>query len=263
LESIVIIKIGGNIIDDPFALNLFLHDFAKIKGSKVLVHGGGKMATQISKALGIETKMIDGRRITDEQTIDVVTMVYGGLINKKIVAKLQSLQCNAIGLTGADANIIEAHKRTHPGVDYGFVGDIDLVHINFLLELLEQNKVPVLAPITHDKQGNLLNTNADTVASSVAVHLSKLKKVTFIYCFEKAGLLENIQDENSVIPALTIRQVEQLKEKQIITDGMLPKVQNIVRALEDGVDKVILCHAQNVLSIVDENANFGTTFTKN
>lgn len=263
MESIVIIKIGGNIIDDPVALNLFLHDFAKIKGPKMLVHGGGKIATQISKALGIETKMIEGRRITDEQTIEVVTMVYGGLINKKIVAKLQSLQCNAIGLTGADANIIEAHKRIHPTIDFGFVGDVDQINTGFLMDLLQQHKIPVIAPITHDKQGNLLNTNADTIASSLAVELSKVKKVTFFYCFEKAGLLGDIQNEKSIIPALTIQQVEQLKEKQIITDGMLPKVQNIVQALESGVDKVILCHAQNVLSIVNENANFGTTFTRN
>lgn len=261
MERIIVIKIGGNIIDDEKALASFLSDFAKIKFPKILIHGGGKVATQISKALGIETKMIDGRRITDEQTIDVVTMVYAGLINKKIVAKLQSKNCNAIGLCGADANIIEAHKRIHPTIDFGFVGDVDQVNTDLLKELLEKNITPIIAPITHDKKGNLLNTNADTIASSIAIELSKSKKITFIYCFEKAGLLRNIEDETSIIPSLTIAEVEQLKEKQIITDGMLPKVQNITHTLQNGVDKVILCHAQNILPIVNENAIFGTTFT--
>lgn len=262
MNNIVIIKIGGNIIDDAAALNAFLKDFAKINVPKILIHGGGKIATQLSKTLGIETKMIDGRRITDEKTLEVVTMVYAGLISKNIVATLQAQNCNAIGLCGADANIIVAHKRKHPTIDYGFVGDIDNVNAAFLISLLQQNITPIIAPITHDGNGNLLNTNADSVASSIAIELSKIKNVTFLYCFEKAGLLENIEDDNSIIPSLNIAQVEQLKEKQVITDGMLPKVQNIINALENNVEKVILCHAQNALSIVNENAKNGTVFTK-
>jgi len=263
LNTIIILKIGGNIIDDAASLSAFLKDFAKIKAPKILIHGGGKMATQLSKTLGIETKMIDGRRITDEQTLKVVTMVYAGWINKNIVATLQAQNCNAIGLCGADANVITAHKRKHPTIDYGFVGDIDTVNVALLESLLQQNCTPIIAPITHDGNGNLLNTNADTVASSIAIELSKDKNVTFLYCFEKRGLLENMEDDNSIIPALNIAQVEQLKEKQIITEGMLPKVQNIINALENNVEKVILCHAQDALSIVNENAKFGTVFTKN
>ncbi len=262
MNNIIIIKIGGNIIDDAAALNAFLKDFAKINVPKILIHGGGKIATQLSKTLGIETKMIDGRRITDEKTLEVVTMVYAGWISKNIVATLQAQNCNAIGLCGADANIIAAHKRTHPTIDYGFVGDIDNVNTAFLISLLQQNITPIIAPITHDGNGNLLNTNADSVASSIAIELSKIKNVTFLYCFEKAGLLENIEDDNSIIPTLNIAQVEQLKEKQVITDGMLPKVQNIINALENNVEKVILCHAKNALSIVNENAKIGTVFTK-
>lgn len=262
MNNIVIIKIGGNIIDDAAALNAFLKDFAKINVPKILIHGGGKIATQLSKTLGIETKMIDGRRITDEKTLEVVTMVYAGWISKNIVATLQAQNCNAIGLCGADANIIAAHKRKHPTIDYGFVGDIDNVNAAFLISLLQQNITPIIAPITHDGNGNLLNTNADSVASSIAIELSKIKNVTFLYCFEKAGLLDNIEDDNSIIPTLNIAQVEQLKEKQVITDGMLPKVQNIINALENNVEKVILCHAKNALSIVNENAKIGTVFTK-
>ena len=222
-----------------------------------------KLATQLSKELNIEPQLIDGRRITDEKTIDIVTMVYAGLINKKIVAQLQANDTNAIGLTGADANIIEAHKRIHPSIDFGFVGDIDSVNADFLLELISKNKTPIIAPITHDKKGNLLNTNADTMAAAIAVELSKVKKVSFFYCFEKDGLLKDVNNNESIISHLTIVEIEQLKEKQIINAGMLPKTANIIHALENGVEKVILCHAKNVLPIVNENAKFGTTFTKN
>lgn len=263
METIVVIKIGGNIIDDDNSLAGFLADFSRIQQPKILIHGGGKIATQLSKDLNIEPKLIDGRRITDEKTIDIVTMVYAGLINKKIVAQLQSNNCNAVGLTGADANIIEAHKRIHPTIDYGFVGDIDKVNTDFIFNLFANNYTPVIAPLTHDKKGNLLNTNADTMASAIAVELSKVKKVSFFYCFEKQGLLKDINNTDSIIPELTIYETEQLKEKQIITDGMLPKINNIIHALENGVEKVILCHAKDVLSIVNENAKFGTTFTKN
>ena len=263
METIVVIKIGGNIIDDDNSLADFLADFSRIHQPKILIHGGGKIATQLSKDLNIEPKLIDGRRITDEKTIDIVTMVYAGLINKKIVAQLQSNNCNAVGLTGADANLIEAHKRVHPTIDYGFVGDIDKVNTDFIFNLFVNNYTPVIAPLTHDKKGNLLNTNADTMASAIAVELSKVKKVSFFYCFEKKGLLKDINNTDSIIPELTIYETKQLKEKQIITDGMLPKINNIIHALENGVEKVILCHAKDVLSIVNENAKFGTAFTKN
>ena len=262
MENITVVKIGGNIIDDEKALISFLADFAAIKQPKLLIHGGGKIATQISKSLGIETKMIDGRRITDEQTIDVVTMVYAGLINKKIVAQLQANNCNALGLCGADANCIEAVKRSHPTINYGFVGDVVHVNEQFVLSLLQQNITPIIAPITHNKNGNLLNTNADSIAAAMAMALSKDKKITFIYCFEKDGLLSDMHDDTSVIPTLTIPETEQLIEKQIITAGMLPKVHNIISVLKSGVDKVNLCNAKNMLSIVNENANFGTTFTQ-
>ncbi len=262
MESIVVIKIGGNIIDDEKALADFLFDFAAIPSPKILIHGGGKLATQLSMDLNIEPKLVEGRRITDEKTIDIVTMVYAGLINKKIVAKLQANNCNAIGLTGADANIIEAHKRIHTTIDYGFVGDIDNVKTDFIFDLFAKNYTPVIAPITHDKKGNLLNTNADTMAAELAIELSKAKKVYFYYCFEKKGLLKDINNDRSLISLLKLSEIEQLKEKQIITDGMLPKIDNIIHALENGVEKVILCHAQDVLSIVNENATFGTTFIK-
>ena len=262
MESIIVIKIGGNIIDDEKALADFLSDFASIQQPKILIHGGGKLATQLSKDLNIEPKLINGRRITDEKTIDIVTMVYAGLINKKIVAKLQSQHCNAIGLTGADANIIEAHKRIHSTVDYGFVGDIDKVNSDFIFDLFTKNYTPVFAPITHDKNGNLLNTNADTIASEIAIELSKSRKLTFIYCFEKNGLLNNPEDNNSVIHFVKLHEIKQLKEKQIITGGMLPKIDNIINALNNGVEKVILCNANTLSSVLNENVIFGTTFTK-
>lgn len=263
METIVVIKIGGNVIDDEKALAVFLDDFAAIQQPKILIHGGGKLATQLSKDLNIEPKIINGRRITDERTINIVTMVYAGLINKKIVAQLQSKKCNAIGLSGVDANIIVAHKRIHPTIDFGFAGDIDNVNADFIFDLLNKHYSPVIASITHDKKGNLLNTNADTIAAEVAIELSKTKKVLFCYCFEKNGLLKDINNNESVIPWVTLPEIEQLKEKQIITDGMLPKIDNIAHALENGVEKVFLGNTQEVLSYVSENAKFGTTFTKN
>lgn len=261
MEEIIVIKIGGNVIDDEHALSIFLNDFSTIQKPKILIHGGGKLATALSQQLNIETKQIDGRRITDEKTLDVVIMVYAGLINKKIVSKLQAYNCNALGLTGADANLIEAHKRNHPTIDYGFVGDIDKINTEIITDLLAKNITPIIAPITHDKKGNLLNTNADTIAASIAIELSKNRKVTFFYCFEKNGLLNNLEDEHSIIEHITIDKIEQLKEKQIITGGMTPKIDNIANALKSGVEKVILCNAKNVVSIINENATFGTTFT--
>lgn len=263
METIVVVKIGGNIIDDADALKKFLIDFSKIQAPKVLIHGGGKLATQLSKQIGIEATLVDGRRITDEKTLDVVTMVYAGLINKKIVAQLQSMQCNAIGFSGADANCIQSHKRVHPTIDFGFVGDIDVVNADFFAELLDKNYTPIIAPITHDGNGQLLNTNADTMAAAMSIALSKKYKVAFYFCFEKDGLLKDVEKADSVIQHVSVPQIETLKTDKIITDGMIPKVDNIANALQKGVHKVILCHAKDVLKNVNENANFGTTFTIN
>ncbi|HNF49680.1 MAG TPA: acetylglutamate kinase [Chitinophagales bacterium] len=262
MKELVILKIGGNVIDDMDKCNLFLENFAQIKQAKILIHGGGKVATSLLTKLGIETKMIDGRRITDRQTVDIVTMVYAGLINKKIVAKLQAENCNAIGLSGADANAVLAHKRVHPTIDYGFVGDIDSVNIELLNQFLQQSLTPVLAPITHDKQGNLLNTNADTMAAALAIAMAKYYKVTLIYAFEKNGLLKDVEDENSVIKLVNVKEVQQLKEKQIISGGMIPKVDNIVYVLLHDVEKVILCKAENIADVLNGNPIFGTTFIK-
>ena len=245
MQEIIIIKIGGNSIDDIHALSNFLEDFSNITLPKILIHGGGKMATELAQKLNIETKQIDGRRITDEATLDVVTMVYAGLINKKIVAQLQKNKCNALGLTGADANSILAHKRNN----------------EFIQSILEKNITPVFAPITHDKNGILLNTNADTIASEMAIAFSKTHKVTFVYCFDKKGLLLDINNNESVIQHIKTSEIEQLKQKQIITQGMLPKIDNIIHALKNGVEKVILCNVQDVLSILNGNSIFGTTFT--
>ena len=249
MERIIVIKIGGNIIDDEKALASFLSDFAKIKFPKILIHGGGKVATQISKALGIETKMIDGRRITDEQTIDVVTMVYAGLINKKIVAKLQSKNCNAIGLCGADANIIEAHKRIHPTIDFGFVGDIDNIEIgiNNVGLFLSAGLTPVLAPLSHDGKGQMLNTNADTIASEIAVALSLFYDVRLVYCFEKKGVLEDINDEHSVIHLITKEKYRQLVADKKLFEGILPKIDNAFAAIDNGVKEVLIGDAKDLL----------------
>lgn len=263
METIIIIKIGGNIIDNEQALNSFLFDFSKIKSPKILIHGGGKLASQLSTQLNIEPKIIDGRRITDEKTLDIVTMVYAGLINKKIVAKLQAYNTNAIGLSGADANLIKSHKRKNSEIDYGFVGDVDKINTAFLLDLLNNKYTPVIAPISHDKNGLLLNTNADTIAAEIAIALANHKKSNLYYCFELQGLLKDINDKNSVIKNININEIEQLKETQVISKGMLPKVDNITHCILNGVEKVILCNAADIRFIENENAIFGTTFTKN
>ncbi|MEZ5026456.1 MAG: acetylglutamate kinase [Chitinophagales bacterium] len=262
MEKIVVIKIGGNCIDDEVALSAFLSDFAAIKFPKILIHGGGKLATQLASQLNIETTLIDGRRITDEKMLDVVTMVYAGLINKKIVAQLQAAECNAVGFCGADANLIQAHQRVNNEINYGFVGDIDKVNADFLVDLLDKNYTPILAPITHNKKGILLNTNADTLASSIAIALAqKSNKVDFYYCFEKNGLLANVDDDMSLISAVNIQEIELLKQNQTITKGMIPKVDNISFALKNGVDKVVLCNAKHIGEIFEENSILGTTFT--
>ncbi len=256
MEQLFIIKIGGNVIDDEKNLSVFLKNFAAIPGKKILIHGGGKIATKIGDQLGIESKYIDGRRITDEATIDLVTMVYGGLVNKKIVAKLQALNCNAIGLTGADANIIPATKRpvTKEGIDFGFVGDVESLklQVTSLELLLKAGLSLVIAPLTHDGNGQMLNTNADTIASSIAVALSKLYDVRLIYCFEKKGVLENVNDENSAIPLITKEIYQQLKKENKLFDGILPKIDNAFAAIDSGVKEVLIGHAEDLLQNVTQ-----------
>jgi acetylglutamate kinase len=226
-----------------------LQDFTLIQGKKILVHGGGKIATKIGAALGIEANYVNGRRITDEATIDLVTMVYGGLVNKQIVAKLQSIQCNAIGLTGADANIIPAMKRPVKEIDYGFVGDIveKGVGVQQLKLLLNNDLIPVIAPLTHDQQGQMLNTNADTIASALAIGLSVSYDVRLIYCFEKRGVLENIEDEYSVIPLITKERYTQLVRDKKLFDGILPKIDNAFAAIDNGVNEVLIGDAADLL----------------
>lgn len=260
-KKLWVVKIGGNIIDDDPALLQFLADFATLEGSKILIHGGGKMASDLSRQLNIEPKLVEGRRITDEETLKIVTMVYAGYINKNIVAVLQAQGCNAIGISGADGNAILAHKRKHPTIDFGFVGDIDQINTGFLSSQIENNYTLVVAPVTHDGNGNLLNTNADTIASSVAVALSKVYEINLIYCFEKRGLLNNVENEESIIPHVSQKKSEELIAAQIISGGMIPKVHNIFNALQQGVEKVILCHAKDLLPIFSGNSIFGTTFT--
>ena len=257
MASLLVIKIGGNVIDDPNALKRFLTGFAGLSGAKLLVHGGGKVATQVADKLGIETKMVDGRRITDQPMLDVVTMVYGGLVNKQIVAKLQALDVNAIGLTGADGGTVLARKRPVKDIDYGMVGDIDEVDSGQIQFFLRQDLTPVFAPITYTTSGDLLNTNADTLASAIAVDMAQHNEVTLIYCFEKKGVLKDPNDDNSVINELTPTLYAEYKAAGTINKGMIPKLDNAFKALENGVRKVIICHADEVADAVRQGA--GTT----
>ena len=246
MKKVLVIKIGGNIIDDDSALEHFLDDFAKMTEPRILVHGGGRRATDISKRLGIETRMADGRRITDEASLEVVTMVYGGLINKNIVAKLQTRKVNAIGLCGADLNIIPAWKRRNSSIDYGFVGDFDPNQVDHarILWLMESGIVPVFSALTHDTEGSLLNTNADTLASGLAIALSGAVHAELHLCFEKAGVLSDANDDNSLIPVLRKEEYERMKETRQIYEGMIPKLENAFKALESGVE-VTIRHALN------------------
>ncbi len=248
-EKLFIIKIGGNVIDNENNLSSFLDDFAAIKGKKILVHGGGKIATRIGDKLGIESKYINGRRITDEATIDLVTMVYAGLVNKKMVAQLQSRLCNAIGLTGADANVLPATKRPVEEIDYGFVGDIKEAVSGFeqLQLFIDNGLVPVIAPLTHDGKGQMLNTNADTIASVLAVDLSKQFEVRLIYCFEKKGVLENVVDEDSVIKLITKKNYQQLMKEGKLFEGIIPKIENALAAIDKGVQEVLIGDARDLL----------------
>jgi acetylglutamate kinase len=259
MQKLYIIKISGNIIDDETKLKSFLKDLSRIKENKILVHGGGKVATEISKGLGIEAKMVDGRRITDAETLKIVTMVYGGLINKKIVAQLNAFEDDAIGLTGADANIIQAKKRpVKNGIDYGFVGDVEHVHHQPITHFLSMGLTPVIAPLTHDGQGNMLNTNADTMASAVAVAMSGFFMVELIYCFELKGVLEDFSNKESVISNISMEKYIDLKNNGIIDKGMIPKMDNSFDAIKSGVGSVVICHADDLLGIVNNKEKKGT-----
>jgi len=240
-EKLTIVKVGGAVVEDEAQLTQLLKDFGAIEGRKVLVHGGGRRATKMAERLGIETQMVGGRRITDAQMLEVVTMVYGGLVNKHVVARLQSEGVRAIGLTGADADIIRSHKRPlKDGVDFGYVGDVDSVDSQTLSGMIEQGLVPVLAPLTHDGQGTMLNTNADTIASEAAKALSEVYDVTLIFSFEKKGVLSNPDDDDSVIPVITRDNFIKYKEDGTISGGMLPKIENALAAVEAGVSRVII-----------------------
>jgi len=256
-EPLFVVKIGGNIIDDDAKLAAFLSSFAALKGKKILVHGGGKLATRLAEEMKVPQQMVDGRRITDAGTLKIVTMVYAGYINKNIVAQLQAHGSNAIGLSGADGNAIQAHKRVHPTLDYGFVGDVDSVNAPFLKSLLEQDLAIVLAPITHDKQGLLLNTNADTIAQEAAKGLSGHYDVQLIYSFEKSGVLLDANDDSTVIASITPTYYQQLKAEQKIFAGMIPKLDNAFAALNSGVKKVIIGKAEQLQQLIAGSS--GTT----
>jgi|SRR5436189_1942537 len=256
MDKLYIIKIGGNIIDDETKLSSFLRDFSEISDRKILVHGGGKLATQLAERLGIKQTLVDGRRITDAETLKVVTMVYAGYINKNIVAQLQSNHCNAVGLCGTDGDLILAHKRKHPVIDYGFVGDVDAINVALLTSLLRQNFSVVVASLTHDQQGQLLNTNADTIAQEMAKAISAEFDVNLIYSFEKTGVLLDTNDETTVIPTLSSSLYQQLKAKEKIFAGMIPKLDNAFTALNSGVKRVIIGKAEELKELI--NGQTGT-----
>lgn len=262
MNKLFIIKIGGNVLDDQQMLDFFLKDFASIKEPKILIHGGGKLATKIGNQLGIESNYVNGRRITDAETLDLVTMVYGGLVNKQLVATLQNLNCNAVGVTGADANLIAAVKRPVKDIDYGFVGDIKPAGVNTTLlhELLKQNTVPVFAPLTH-AEGKMLNTNADTIASVLAVALSMHFDVRLIFCFEKKGVLKNVNDAGSVITHLPRKLYEEYFSQGIFADGILPKLENAYAAIDAGVKEVLIGESGDLIKNIGQETS-GTLITK-
>lgn len=251
MDKLYVIKISGNIIDDEKKLSSLLAAFADINDKKILVHGGGKLATRLAEELKIPQQVVDGRRITDAETLKIVTMVYAGYINKNIVAKLQAHHCNAIGLCGADGDAILAHKRQNPVMDYGFVGDIDAINVDLLKNLLEKNLAPVFAPITHDQQGQLLNTNADTIAQELAKGMSDNYEVTLVYTFEKAGVLLDVDDESSIIQNLSPASYRELMTRDKIFAGMIPKLDNAFAALQSGVKKVVVGKAENLAGLIE------------
>ncbi len=240
-QTLTIVKVGGAVVEDEVQLAQLLKDFSAIPGRKVLIHGGGRRATQVAASLGIESKMVGGRRITDAEMLNVVTMVYGGLVNKNLVARLQANGVNALGLTGADIDVIRSHKRPlKDGIDFGFVGDVDRADGQMLSRLIEAGITPVMAPLTHDGQGNILNTNADTIASETAKALASIYDVTLIYSFEKKGVLSNPDDDDSVIPTINRTDFERYKADGTISGGMLPKIENALSAIDAGVSRVII-----------------------
>lgn len=245
-EKLTIIKVGGKIVEEEASLRQLLTDFSAIPGAKILVHGGGRSATKIAAQLGVETKMIGGRRVTDRQMLDIVTMVYGGLVNKNVVARLQAQGVNALGLTGADMNVIRSHKRPVKDVDYGFVGDVDEVDGELLADLIRKGIVPVMAPLTHDGQGQLLNTNADTIAGETAKAMARFFDVTLMYCFEKKGVLRDADDDESVIPHINEAEFQRYVEDGTIQGGMIPKLENSFDALHAGVAKVVITLASAI-----------------
>jgi acetylglutamate kinase len=250
MDKLYVIKIGGNVIDDEQRLSSFLHDFASVKEKKILVHGGGKLATRLAEQLGIPQQVADGRRITDAETLRIVTMVYAGYINKNIVARLQSFNCNAVGLSGADGNAIKAHKRINANMDYGFAGDVDEVNAPFINNLLQQDIAVVVSPITHDGKGQLLNTNADTIAQETAKALGAVYDVELIYTFEKKGVLRNMEDENSVVQRIDPMSYRILKENKAINAGMIPKLDNAFTALIAGVSKVVIGRSDELHQLI-------------
>jgi acetylglutamate kinase len=265
MNRLTVIKIGGNVIDNPSSLNAFLKEFAALDGLKILVHGGGKIATKLAADLGIEAELVEGRRVTNEENLRIVTMVYAGLINKDMVAQLQNLNCNAIGLSGADGNLIQAVKRPlkkHPSgtgmIDYGFVGDLgaNSVDSEQMKRLLDAGFTPVFSAITHDGKGHLLNTNADTIASVIAVAMSKQYDVSLVYCFEKKGVLTDINDEDSVVPEINPGTYNKLKSGGIIYEGMIPKMDNAFQAIEAGVKEVYIGRSDDLACL--NTQTFGT-----
>lgn len=246
MDKLTIIKVGGKIVEEEQSLQQLLKDFSRIEGYKILVHGGGRSATKLAESLGIESHMVNGRRITDLETLKVVTMVYGGLVNKNIVAHLQALGMNALGLTGADMNLILSDKRPVKEIDYGYVGDVKEVNIDILSSLIQQGIVPVLAPLTHDGKGNILNTNADTIAGETAKALARVFDVSLVYCFEKKGVLMDEKDDDSVISQLNKSGFERLVGQGVIQGGMIPKLENAFSSIDAGVKEVIITSASEL-----------------
>lgn len=245
-EHLTIIKVGGKIVENPESLNALLQDFAAVEGKKLLVHGGGRSATQMAARLGVETKMVDGRRITDEAMLEVVTMVYGGLVNKRIVAGLQALGVNAVGLTGADMNIVLSDKRKVSAVDYGWVGDVKRVNAEAVATLIESGCCPVVAPLTHDGCGHMLNTNADTMAGEMAKAMAAHYDVTLMFCFEKPGVLADENDDSSLIPTITPAVLDDLKRRGVVSGGMIPKLDNAIACVSAGVESVVITQADRI-----------------
>lgn len=256
MDKLTIVKVGGKIVEEEQSLRQLLKDFSQIEGFKILVHGGGRSATKMAERLGIESRMVNGRRITDKDTLEVVTMVYGGLVNKNIVAGLQALGVNALGLTGTDLDLIRSEKRPVKDIDYGYVGDVKKVNIEILSNLISLGVVPILAPLTHDGKGNILNTNADTIAGETAKALAQVFDVSLVFCFEKKGVLMDENNDDSVIPTLNDNDFAKLVQEGVIQGGMIPKLENSFEALKAGVKEVVITSASHL------NDNSGTVISK-